>query len=148
MDDTILLDKFAYHYIDKTLDEPAYSLQEQDIGQLDETIKKFLLDMVSEIWNAPDEGSTRSGKFAVGDPEIGTSDAAPYLQNIQSSPAEFFECTKNLAKLLHARTPGTASSGVLGVMRILRKGIEGDQEAGRAAAGKSLCGCHQNPPHG
>ncbi len=133
MDDTIQLDRFAYHYIDKAQDEPAYSVQEQDLDQLDETIKTFLVDMVAEIWNAPDEGSTRSGNFAEDDPEIGNSDAAPHLKILQSTPAEFFERTKKLAKLLQARTPGTASSGVLGVIRLLQKGPtqenEGDEKA-------------------
>ena len=99
-----------------------------NINKLDKTIKNFLLEMVGEIWNAPDEGSTRSGNFAENDPEIGSSDAAQYLKIIQSTPEKFFGCTEELAKLLHARTPGTASSGVLGIMRIVQKQNDEEQE--------------------
>ena len=118
------IDRFGYHYIDKKNNRTTYTLTEQDINQLPTTIITFLLDMVKVVWMAPDSGTTRSGNFAKNHPKIGTSDAQPHIENISTKPDIFFESTRKLAELLDARTPGTASPGVLGILRLLRTNNE------------------------
>lgn len=113
------LARFAYHYVDPRLDGPVYSPQEQDVPALPPDILNFLLEMVSEIWDAPDAGSTRSARFAA--PEEGQEAATRELiEAIRAGESGFYPASMQLAERLHAQSPANASPGLLGVLQLVR----------------------------
>ncbi len=120
MDFELELDRFAYHYIDPRSEAPVYSPAEQPIAEMQAEIREFLLDLVRMIWAAPDAGSTRSARFAVDHPTLGTSQAQPWIDELIAGGEGFFSASRALAELLHRQAPATASPGVLGVLRLVR----------------------------
>lgn len=119
MDVEFRLDRFAYHYVDPRSPEPVYSPAEQDMAAMPEAIQDFLFDLVAEIWDAPDAGSTRSARFAQNHERLGDSEARPWIEQALAGGEDFFAATRELAALLHRQSPQSASPGVLGVIRLV-----------------------------
>lgn len=115
----LALERLAFHYVDKSCPEPAFSSQAPEVALLDQTIQDFLVSLAAEVWEADDAGNTRSGRFA-GDenPVLGASAARPLIETILNDPDGFFEASKGLATLLFQHSPGNASPGVLCLMRL------------------------------
>ncbi len=109
------LERFAFHYVDMKLDRPVYAEQEVDLARLPEPIQEFLLAMVSEIWDAPDAGTTRSARFAESQE---ASPARVCLETLLKDDGAFFAASRQIADLLRQRSHPSASPGVLGVMRL------------------------------
>ena len=63
MDINLKLDRLAIHFIDKKNDRLELSQQEKNVSGLPETIKRFLMNLVEIVWEAPDTGSNRSAHF-------------------------------------------------------------------------------------
>jgi hypothetical protein len=115
------LNRLAIHYVDRNMEGPIYAPHEQDIEALHPTIIKFIIDLVSEVWDAPDTGSTRSGRFVQGDHKrLEPLVAKQYLGKIIQGDSGFFTASKDLALHLHQRSHPRASPGVLAVTRLVQ----------------------------
>jgi hypothetical protein len=115
------LNRLAIHYVDKNSETLEYAPGEQDTKALNSTITEFLLGLVSKVWDAPDTGSTRSGHFVPDDHEqLGPSLAKQCAHTILHEEDRFFDTSKDLAQHLYRQSPGTASPGLLAVVRLVR----------------------------
>jgi hypothetical protein len=115
------LSQLAVHYVDRSSPGPVYAPSEQDVEALHPTIVEFLLELVSKVWNAEDRGSTRSAHFETDDHEgVGPSLAKQYVDTIIQAEDGFFSISKDLAQHLYEQSPGTASPGLLAVVRLVK----------------------------
>ena len=115
------LNRLAIHYVDRNSGSLECAPGEQDVEALDSTITDFLLALVSEVWNAREAGSTRSGHFVPDDDEgLGTSVAKQCVATIIHEEDGFFDASIDLAQHLYQQSPGTASPGLLAVMRLVQ----------------------------
>lgn len=115
------LNRLAIHYVDRTSQSPVYAPREQDVAALHPTIVGFLLGLVSVVWDALDTGPTRAGRFVPDDHgRLGPSAARQCLHTILQGEDGFFDISKDLAQHLYQQSPGTASPGLLAVMRMVR----------------------------
>ncbi|MFN2198771.1 MAG: nucleoid-associated protein [Anaerolineales bacterium] len=64
MPGTIEIQRLAVHYLDKAQSKLELAPQEQPIAELSPFVRKFLTNLVLEVWQAEDSGNTTSAKFA------------------------------------------------------------------------------------
>jgi hypothetical protein len=116
--------RLAIHYVDRSADEPVYAPCEQDVAALHPAIAEFMTDLVLEVWEAPDTGTTRSGYFAPDDhPRLGPSFVKGRRdQLLRPGKDGFFTASRELAHHLHRRSHPRASPGLLAVMQFLAPG--------------------------
>lgn len=123
MSSGLRLDRLAVHYVDRNAEEPVYATGEQNVVVLHPTIVGFLMNLVDEIWDAPDSGSTRSGLFVLDDHErLRPSFVKRWADEIavagDPESDRFFATSKALAEHLHQQSHPRASAGLLAVMRL------------------------------
>ena len=121
MSNNLRISQLVVHYVDNKTERLELAQHEQDVSALESTITDFLLSLVDKVWKAPDKGSTRSGYFAKDDQnQLLSSVAGRHLNRIIESEDDFFDASLELARLLYQESPGTASAGLLAVLRLIR----------------------------
>lgn len=114
------LDRLAIHYVDRKSAKPGFARTEKDIGKFHPAIDQFFLNIAKEIWDAPNQGSTRSAKFVEeGHPRLKPSVAREAIEQIIASTEDFFAISKSLAQHLHDNTPPQVTrASLLAIMRL------------------------------
>lgn len=110
---SIVIQNFAYHFVDKKNYILQPSKTEENVANLNATIKEFFENLTSELWDAEDSGNTVSGQFSDG---VNPSPARPLIQAILADPGTILANSTKLADLLFQVSPGNASPGVLAVL--------------------------------
>ncbi len=105
------LERLAIHYVDRKIDQLRFADGEQDLSALDVTITSFFIELLAKVWNALEQGSTSSARFA------NQSVTQQQVTNVLAGKTDFFEASKELAKHLYHKTPKTASPGLLATIR-------------------------------
>ena len=88
----IQLLRFAYHFVDKALNNISYSEKEQEISKLNITIIDFLETLTNKLWDAEDSGNTVSGQFNNG---VSSSRARPLIHAILENPDTILDNSRN-----------------------------------------------------
>ena len=123
MSEGLRFDRLAVHYVDKRSRQLEFAPREQDVTALDMTVVTFILDLVSDVWQAEDSGNSRSGRF------FGESNAqqqndglamSEYIGRIIQGDAQFFDVSKELAQRLYEKAPSNSSPGLMAVLRLIR----------------------------
>ena len=120
MNPRLELSRLAIHYVDRSTDGPICAPREQDVADLHPTIIEFILDLASEVWDAADTGTTRSGNFVPDEHErLGPSLVKHCLERIVHDDEGFFAASEDLALHLYHRSHPQASPGLLAVTRLV-----------------------------
>jgi hypothetical protein len=120
MDDKFQLNRLAVHYIDKKNQNLEIAKSEQNVQDLDPVVVDFINKLINEVWAAEDKGRVNSANFTQSDPSLQLTHQQVAL--IKSDENCFFQASVKLAHHLYAKSPGSASAGLLGVVRLVRSG--------------------------
>lgn len=119
MNEQFTIDKLIVHYVDKRADRLVLAPTDEDVTKLDSAVLDFFTDLVKVVWNAEDSGSTRSARFldAAADPSASPG-AREVVQRLLREDSAFYRGSMDLATALFQKSPGSASPGLLAVLRL------------------------------
>jgi hypothetical protein len=117
MDATLSLNRLAVHYVNKNSNIIELAKKEQNVKDLNPIVVDFLMKIVSDIWDAEDAANVNSGRFSRSTSSSLT--AKKQINRILTEENSFFDASIKLAQHLYGQSPGNASTGLLGVLKLL-----------------------------
>lgn len=115
------LNRLAIHYVHRGSETLELAPKELDLTTLHSTIASFLAEIIADLWEAPDSGTTVSARFVADDHvELGPSLVKSCAGSVIREDGDFCGLTKQIARHLYQQSPAHASAGVLAVARFIQ----------------------------